>query len=293
MTSRKVGVIGASSMVGQSVIERLAASGYRVLAFSRKPVGYPAQMGVKWCSLSNEQDEKSTGGLPNWVCLCPIWAVAEHFELMKNSGVRRVVVMSSTSRFTKTVDAGSRDANENALANRVVEGEKVLREWAEHNEIEWVILRPTLIYDLVSDKNLTQIAGFIRRYGFFPLLGAAQGRRQPVHVSEVADAVFAAMKSTETANKDYNISGGETLTYREMVARIFVWLGQKPRFVQVPMTGFAIAIAIARVFPKYHHISGSMVQRMSQDMVFDYNKAKSDFGYSPGNFLTAIEKRMI
>ncbi len=287
MNKRRVGVLGASSMVGQYVIDRLAASGHSIFAFSRNTVERQAQIGVRWHALRHPEPVE---GVLSWVCLCPIWAVAEHFELIKKSGVQRIVALSSTSRFTKTVDAGSTDTHENALAKRLEEGEKFVREWAEQNGIEWVILRPTLIYDLAKDKNLLQIAAFIRRYGFFPLLGEAQGRRQPVHVSEVADAVFFAMTTPRAANKDYNISGGETMTYREMVERIFKLLGREPRFIQVPMTGFVIAISLARIFPRYRHLSGAMVKRMNQDMVFDHETAKSDLGYSPSNFLSIVKE---
>ncbi len=60
--------------------------------------------------------------------------------------------------------------------------------------VEWVILRPTLIYGHGRDKNITEIARFIRRFGFFPLLGKANGLRQPIHVEDVAEACFAALR---------------------------------------------------------------------------------------------------
>ena len=75
------------------------------------------------------------------------------------------------------------------------------------------------------------------------------------------------------------------MTYREMVERIFVWIGQKPRFITVPMTGFAIAIWLARIFPRYRYLSGAMARRMSQDLIFDHSKAKRDLGYAPSPFL--------
>ena len=290
MNKHKVGVLGATSMVGQHTIERLVASGYSVCAFSRSKVERTTSAQVSWHTLDASKVEEPTQVLLSWVCLCPIWAIAEHFELIKSSGVRRIVALSSTSRFTKTFDAGSRDVSEHALAQRLEEGERVLSQWAAQNEIEWVILRPTLIYDLVKDKNVAQVAAFIQQYGFFPLLGKAQGLRQPVHVSEVAEAIFAAMRAPGAANGDYNISGGETMTYRQMVERIFNWLGQEPKFVHVPMTLFSIAIYLFRIFPRYRHLSNAMVRRMNQDMVFDHDKAKRDFGYTTGRFLSA-EKR--
>jgi nucleoside-diphosphate-sugar epimerase len=274
-------------MVGKHVLARLTALGFEVFAFTRAGRDdHAPQAGVNWRSLKSAEDDSLTGELSTWISLCPIWVLTEHSELLRRSGARRVVALSSTSRFTKTFDAGSRDIHENALAKRLEQGESDLICWAEQNEVEWVILRPTLIYDLVNDRNLSQIAAFIRRYEFFPLLGKAQGRRQPVHVKEVVDAVLAAVKSPSAANQDYNISGGETMTYREMVERIFNRVGKPPRFIQVPIAGFHIAIWLARIFPKYRHLSGSMAQRMSQDLVFDHAKAQSDLGYSPGKFLS-------
>ena len=69
-------------------------------------------------------------------------------------------------------------------------------------------------------------------------------------------------------------------------------LGQEPRFLHVPMVGFAIAIYLARIFPKYRHLSGAMVHRMNQDLVFAHDKAKKDIGYSPGGFLSVVIKQL-
>lgn len=289
MKTHKVGVLGASSMLGKSVIAQLISHEYDVFAFTRKLGRESSQRSARWCVLGNAGNETPVEGLRSWICLCPIWAVSEHFDLLKRSGARRVVALSSTSRFTKMADAGSADPYDNALAHRLAQGEQALAAWAEQNAIEWVVLRPTLIYDLATDKNLAQIANFIRRYGFFPLLGGGQGLRQPVHVTEVAAATIAALESPNTANKDYNISGGETLTYGAMVERVFKWLGRKPRFFRVPLAGFALAIYLARIFPRYRHLSGAMAQRMNQDLIFDHSTAKRDFGYSPNGFLSKLE----
>lgn len=286
MSEISVGVLGAKSLVGHYVIDLLVSHGYRAAAFSRYPVVNLYRPGVSWHWLKEVDRDGAIARRDYWICLCPVWAVAEHFDLLRKAGAKRVVVLSSTSLFTKTVEAGSRDKGENALAERLAQGEKALREWAQKNEIEWVILRSTLIYDLMRDKNLKHIAKFIRRFGFFPLFGKAQGLRQPVHASDVAGAALAAMLSPNVANEDYNIAGSETMTYRQMVERIFELLDRKPRFVQVPLTGFAIAIYLAKIFPRYRHLSTAMAQRMSQDLAFDFYKATNDFGYAPSALLS-------
>ena len=196
-------------------------------------------------------------------------------------GARRIVALSSTSRFTKT---DSSDVAEQALAKRIVDSEQQFITWAEAHGIEWIILRPTLIYGLGQDKNICEIARFIRRFSFFPLLfGKADGLRQPVHVQDVAQACVAGL-SGPILNRAYNLSGGETLTYREMVTHVFKALGRRPRLLSVPLSAFRVAVALLCYLPRYRNWSSAMAERMNQDMIFDHAEAEKDLGFSPRNF---------
>jgi len=50
-------------------------------------------------------------------------------------------------------------------------------QWAKAHGIEWVILRPTLIYGSGVDKSIEVMAKFIKRFGVFPLYGKGSGLR--------------------------------------------------------------------------------------------------------------------
>jgi nucleoside-diphosphate-sugar epimerase len=205
------------------LIPLLINSGARVIAFSRQPIE-PVGDGVAWRNLS-DSSSANTDQLDHWISVAPIWVLPEHFPFLEASGAHRVVALSSTSRFTKV---GSGDTAETAVAARLIEAEDRFVAWAKSRDIDWVILRPTLIYGLGRDKNVSEIARFIRRFSFFPVFGLAQGLRQPIHAEDVAAACFSALQAPNAANRAYNISGGETLTYRDMVARVFAALGRPP-----------------------------------------------------------------
>src|SRR5690554_1920633 len=64
------------------------------------------------------------------------------------------------------------------------------------------------------------------------LSGVGRGGRL-VHALDVAGACVAALRAP-CANRAYNLSGGETLSYREMVERVFGAMGRRPRVVSVP-----------------------------------------------------------
>jgi nucleoside-diphosphate-sugar epimerase len=210
----------------------------------------------------------------------------EYFDFLEASGAKRVVALSSTSLFTK---GDSADPAEQAVAHRLIEGEMRLQNWAEAMAVEWVILRPTMIYGLGKDKNVAEIARFIGRWGFFPILGKGDGLRQPVHVEDVAQACLAAMTVPAARNRAYDVSGAETLTFKEMVNRIFLALHKKPRFILLPRWCFRVALLGLRLIPRFQRWSIAMADRMNRDMVFDHNNAKSALGYSPRPFILSAK----
>lgn len=277
-----VGVLGATSFVGACLLPQLQRDGHSVIAFSRRlhPL---ADTGLEWRQLDSKAVPASLNpvAIPNWICVAPLWALLEHLPLLEAYGVQHLVALSSTSRFTKDT---SIDQEEQALARRLADAEQRLQAWAVQRGVAWTILRPTLIYGLQQDKNITEIASFIRRFGFFPVFGKANGLRQPIHAADVAGACVASLRSTQATNRAYNISGGETLAYRNMVARVFAALGRRPRLLTVPLWMFRLAVTVLRCFPRYRNWSAAMAERMNRNLVFDHAEAARDLGFAPRAF---------
>lgn len=284
---RRVSVLGARSLVGACLLPLLTQAGWQVTAYSRRAAGRTVD-GVAWRRIGDAPSAPATplgeGNSSDWICLAPIWVLPEHFATLEVQGARRVVVLSSTGRFTKN---DSSDPEEQAVARRLAEAEARVQAWAESRGVEWVILRPTLIYGLGRDRNIAEIARFIRRFGFFPVFGKAEGLRQPIHAEDVAGACVAALQAPGAANRAYNLSGGEALAYRDMVARIFAALGREPRLMHVPLPVFRVAIALMRCLPRYRHWSAVMAERMNRDLVFDHAEAARDLGFKPRAFVLA------
>jgi len=86
------------------------------------------------------------------------------------------------------------------VAQRLMRAEAQLEQWAVERQIEWVILRPTLIYGYGRDMNISEIARFIQRFGFFPLIGGGAGLRQPVHSDDVIQACLSAMSTPDLSS---------------------------------------------------------------------------------------------
>ena len=291
MDERRVGVLGATSLVGEHLIAYLIKNCWRVTAFTRRVIVPKTvfQAQISWQSLAKLDYDKINVAqmpIPYWVCVAPIWVLPDYFDLLIALGARRIVCLSSTSRFTKN---DSSDLQERQIAQKLVQSEELLRTWANSSAIEYIILRPTLIYGYGRDKNVTEMARFIRRFGFFPLLGTAKGLRQPIHVDDVVFACFAALDTLNLKNCSYNLAGGEVLPYRDMVIRIFEKLNRRPYLLTIPSWCFRFFMASIRWIPRYRYITPAMVERMNQDLQFDYSEAQRDLHFSPRQFRLTVE----
>lgn len=285
-----VGVIGATSIVGECLLPMLVKEGYEVVAFSRQErcvQPSSADSPVIWKHLTKSILSNHSNVSPSekkislWIHLAPIWVLPEYFPMLSACGARHIVAVSSTSKITKNASA---DSHERELAEKLAVNEVRFVEWAEKEKINYTLLSSTMIYGLGRDENISVIASFIRRFSFFCVFGTALGLRQPVHARDMAFACGSSLNRRATANRCYHISGGEILNYREMVCRIFSSLGKKPRFIQIPLWFFRCGIFILRVFPPFRHWSYAMAERMNQDMVFDHTEASRDLDFFPRKF---------
>ncbi len=275
---RNARVFGATGQVGAAVVEALLAEGWQVDALSRQErVDTHA---VRW----HRGDFANAGELhpgPDAIFSCgPLDLFADWYQRHGVPAVP-VVAFGSTSLHTKQ-DAD--DAGERAVASRLQLAEAGLLRAARTRGARATVLRPTLIYGAGRDATLTRIAAMAGRSGFFLLPRDATGLRQPVHVDDLAAAAVAAVDAAAADGRCYDLPGGETLPYREMVVRVLAALDPSPRLIELPAGVFNTVLAAARLTGRVQGLPAGAVARMRQDLVFDVAAAGRDLGYCPRAF---------
>lgn len=278
---RRALVFGGSGQIGWPLLDRLHDAGWSVTAVSRTPRN--DQPGLHWV----EGDLDHVPGLPREVDAIFSCGPLDHFArwyARAGIGTARVLAFGSTSIEVKR---GSADPAERALAQRLREGEQGVFEAAAARGANATLLRPTLVYGSGRDQTLTRIATLAREWGRFVLPRNARGLRQPVHVGDLADAAFSACDVEATHGRAYALPGGETLPYRDMVARVLNVLEPPPRLVEVPSPLFALMLLGARALGRVGGFGDAAVARMRSDLVFDIEPARRDFGYAPRPFRPA------
>ena len=278
----KLLLTGATGQIGHFLLQHLNHASIKTIAVSR--YSQQPSFNEKWivCDLLDHDPFVKSGKIDTWIHAGLLTMTLPWLESATHAGVKRLVSFSSTSVFTK-IDSSS-DA-ERKLVSGIREAEDAIAEQCKRLGIHWTILRPTLIYGRGTDQNISFIISMIRRFGFFPVAGDGSSLRQPVHADDLAQAALEVLNQDNAFDRSYNLSGGETLSYRKMVERVFKSLNRPPRIISINPLIYKAAIAILkRISPRYAFVQTSMVDRMNMDMVFDHADAKHDFGYNPRPF---------
>nr|WP_079607555.1 epimerase [Bradyrhizobium erythrophlei] len=275
-------VIGGTGLVGGYIVEHLVRRGERPSALSRSEQGRPS---IDW--FRGDLEKPDTLNFPPFAtlyCTADAILLANALPRLLNPSLQRLVAFSSTSVITKR---DSEVPAEWETIRKLAGAERTIAAACEQHNVGWTILRPTLIYTEGRDTNITPLSRLIRRFGFMPLVGGGPGLRQPVHAEDLAIGAVAAASSPAAVNKIYSLPGGETLTYREMVGRIFDGLRLPRRTISAPpflwRTGFVLAK------PLFPSANVAMGIRMMKDMTFDSAPAVRDFGWKPRKFNPVFE----
>lgn len=278
-------VLGGKSLVTRYLVKQLDALHLNASVMTHEPAALPEVFGHIPAVLM----QSKTWQAPEHaliISLLPLNELVRYLPRFANA--QSIIALGSTSLFSK---AKSRDPYERAHAENLAMSENILRAWCQKNQKVYTILRPTLIYDGQHDDTVMQIAQVIVRAGLFPLAGAARGLRQPIHADDVAKAIIAALGNVTVYNKALNIAGGEVLTYRHMVESVFQAIGQRPRFLRLPLFVVQGLYRLARKtgFLRGIGVSAETFRRMNQDIVFDTDEGLRLLAYEPRMFAPVLK----
>jgi len=107
-------------------------------------------------------------------------------------------------------------------------GKARTEEIVQASGLKWAIVRPTLVFG-TGDILINNIAWLLRRMPVFVIPGLGGYRVQPVAVEDVAE--IATWAAEQTHNLTVDAAGPDTLTYTELVERIAIAVGRRPKFV--------------------------------------------------------------
>lgn len=193
--------------------------------------------------------------------------------------VRRLIVVHTTGIYSKYKEAGEEYRNIDDFVYMMCRSKNILL----------TILRPTMIYGTISDRNVASFIKMVDKLPVMPVVNGAMYELQPVHFEDLGKAYYDVLVNEKiTGGHDYILSGGEEIMLRDMLIEIGAYLSKKMRFVSVPFpVAYAGAWFLFLVSAKKIDLR-EKVQRLCEPRVYPHEEASRDFGYAPRTFRSAI-----
>lgn len=198
--------------------------------------------------------------------------------------VQKVILLHTTGIYSKYKSASQEYKNI----------EQVIKATIQENAsgMDLIILRPTMIYGNICDKNMILFIKMVDRFRVLPIIEHGNNLLQPVNGEDLGKAYYQLLTNPSVQHGDYILSGDRPITMLEMLQSISRVLGKKTMFISVPLRlGIFLAMAAKIVsFGKIDYIE--KVQRMGEDRSFPHDAAQRDFGYAPMPFEAGLAREI-
>jgi uncharacterized protein YbjT (DUF2867 family) len=276
----KVLLTGATGLLGGALLELLLAEGHEVRCLVREGSPRASRLDPRRTDLArgNAGDARSLARALSRVDALLHVAGIEYappvLEAARRTGMGRLVVVSSTSAHS-------------AYTSR--SGPKLrMEELVRTSELDYTIVRPSMIYGSELDKNMHRLLRFLDRSPLFPMFGSGENLWQPVYYEDCARGVYEALVRPAAVGQSYDLPGAAPLAYLDLVRTAAGVLGRKPRIVRVPLEPARRVLAAAEALRLPLPVRSEQVLRLREDKAYPYGKARSELGYAPRPFEEGI-----
>lgn len=256
-------VLGATTPVGQRILERGLASRVPIVAVSRRVPEFN-RPGLTWLQQDLTVDPARVQG--------HVLISAGSLELV----VRQARSMTRLGRIVALTSSGHEPGGRSKAADTKTE----LASLAERSGIGVTLLRAFDVYDAHARPRLesVRIAGRDR----VPLTG--RGLRHPVHADDLARLMVDLVARNPDGFESFDLGGGETLAYPDYARRLASAAGVNPTLVSVPSWLLGPFVRAGHRIGRLKSLSADGLAEQQMDRVVDDTPAREQLGWNPRPF---------
>ena len=276
----RVLLTGATGLLGGELLKLLLAEGHEARCLLRAGSSNASRLDAERAEIfrgdaANEEDLlRALQGTDALLHVAGIEYAQPVVEAARRAGVGRVVVVGSTSVHSSY----------EFRAGPKLRMERVVR----RSGLDWTIVRPSMIYGSERDKNVQRLLRFLGRSPVFPMFGPGTNLWQPVYHEDCARGVYEALVRLSAVGRGYDLPGGESLTYLDLVKTAAGALGKKPRIVRLPLEPVRLLLGAAEKLRLPLPVGSEQVLRLQEDKAYPYEEARRELGYAPRSFREGV-----
>lgn len=288
-------ITGATGFIGTNLVKSLADDGRQITVLVRNNRKINLFKGlnieIKQGDLLDKESLKSF--IRGNECLIHLASVIssrnqEDYSRVNVEGMKNIVEASQALGIKKFIYISSIDAQvspDSLYGSTKAQAETIL----EKSGLNYVILRPSVIYGEYDTRNIMTMIKIAQRLPFFPMIGDGSYKRQPLFVGDLIWVIKRILDTEKTASKKYNIGGSDILTLNEIVEIIFKLIKKSKATIHLPV-GMADIFFKACAFLNFNLGSNlEQIKSITEDKFFDISLIKKELLFNPTDFKQGLK----
>lgn len=296
----KLLVTGYSGFVGKHLVDQLKKTEHELTLLGRKKPSENKQ--IQFCnfSLGDSSPELQIASSIDVVIHCAARAhimkdevddpIAEYrrvnvagtlalAELAYKNGAKRFIYLSSVKALGESTEEGHKFSYnsphnaEDPYGQSKAEAEAALIHYCETVGMEYVIIRPPLVYGKGVKANFASLYKLIGSGFPLPLAGIKSNRRSIVAIENLVDLILCCISHPNAKNQCFMVSDNMDLSTAELIKLMAQAQGKRGWGVYVPNWCFSL---IGKLFGKE-----DVIARLTGSLQVDISHTQSTLSWSP------------
>lgn len=296
--NKKIILPGGAGLVGQNLIARLKAKGYKNIVVLDKHKNnietlkkYQSDIVVEYADLAEAGPwEKHFSNADVVIMLQAQIGGNEAQQFIRNNvnSTKLILEAIKKNNVGYLVHISSSVVNSVAddfYTNSKKEQEQIVLE----SGISCPILRPTLMFGWFDRKHLGWLSRFMKKVPFFPIPGDGRYMRQPLYVGDFSSIIISCIENN-IKNGIYNISGHEKIDYIDMIRHIKEATSSKTRVIKIPYFLFYGLLLVWGLFDKNPPFTTQQLKALIAKDEFEVIDWPTIFGVTYTPFKVALNE---
>lgn len=295
---KKIILPGGAGLVGQNLVARLKAKGYKNIVVLDKHRANLAILKQVQPDITAEYAELAEPG--GWlrhfenaevvVMLQAQIGGNDYQEFVRNNvdSTRLILDAIKANKVPHLVHISSSVLESEAddfYTNTKKDQERLVLETG----IDCPILRPTLMFGWFDRKHLGWLSRFMRKIPIFPIPGDGRYMRQPLYAGDFCNIIISCIEKRMTGGV-YNISGQEYVDYIDIIREIKRATRARTLIVKIPYSLFYCLLWVWAIFDKNPPFTTQQLAALSTKDEFEVIDWPGIFGVPCTPFINAIDE---
>jgi len=194
-------------------------------------------------------------------------------------------VKNKVKKFVYLSSENVGEENKDNYATTKTEAEKIVKSFSNS-----VILRPTVVYGRGDEKYLGKIMKLSEKFPIVPILGS--GQFQPIYIEDLVKCIVESANNPEIRGT-HVIAGPTKTNFRDFVLKINKIRRMEKTYFYIPSFFLKPFVLLYESFSKEPIITVSQIENMDRVRVYDIEKNKILFDYSPTELDKGLRKSIV